>query len=226
MISWSQSLLNGEFLPVATLQKYWQPLVLQSGQPAWHANGWNYSSHDDVTTVGHAGSDRLVWRHTYKTSDPADSATVIYLDNGGRTALRPARLAAVLGELVMAGSAPRTDLLEERLLQRLATANWNDAVARDAQGLTEPKLEAAVNTVGYDALTMLGADAALHAFRWNAARFANSPNAHDSLGEAYRARGDLRLARSSYARALELDSGNARIQATLAEIDAALAAGH
>lgn len=223
LVGWSQALLRGDLLPLGALLRSWQPFRLTSGELAWHTNGWNRAAHDGIVSVGHAGSNRLVWRHSFRADDPTDSATIVYLDNGGRNPLMPARVASLLADRVMPGAARPHERLEEALFQRLASDRWGEAeaaIAREDSTLGPVAVEAAINRVGYDALSMLGVEAALPPFRLNVTRFPTSANAHDSLGEAYRATGNLAASRASYARALELDPGNLRIAATLREIDA------
>lgn len=70
-------------------------------------------------------------------------------------------------------------------------------------------------------MNILDAEAALPVFRWNAERFPRSANAHDSLGEAYRAAGQCDRAKESYARALALDPANDRLKATIDELNQA-----
>ena len=227
MVRWTRSLLNGDFVALPALHRSWQPRRLRSGAAARHTNGWEYESHGDMTVVGHAGGDRVVWRHFFRTADPEDSLTVIYLDNGGRTFLRPERLASLLADRIMPGAARPSAALEEALFQRMAAGRWDEAlrrIDREADGPLAGRLESILNRVGYDALFALGARAALLAFRSNVDRFPASSNAHDSLGEAQRVSGDLIAARASYARALALDPGNARIRAILEELDAGIAA--
>jgi CubicO group peptidase (beta-lactamase class C family) len=222
LVSWTQALLSGELLPSPALSRSWRPHHLTSGNAAWHTHGWNYASHDGVVVVGHAGSDRVVWRHTFRAADPSDNATAIYLDNGGRTGLVPARIASSVIERVMPGTMRSAEALEEMLLQRLSAGDWLQALMaldRDWVWLDAQTMERTINRVGYDALSTLGADAALHPFRLNVARFPMSSNAHDSLGEAYLAAGDLGAARASYRSALELDPSNERIPAILAEME-------
>jgi len=227
MVRWTQMLLKGGFLPLPALHQSWEPQRLLSGATARHTNGWEFERHGDVTIVGHAGGDRVIWRHFFRTADPSDCATVIYLDNGGRTFLNMHRLASLIAQRAMPGAARPSAALEETLFQLLAGGDWGQAVGRlgrgGADGLDDQALEAAVNRVGYDALFALTPQSALLPFRFNVSRFPESANAHDSLGEAYRAAGDLGAARASYARALELDPQNATIQAILREIDAQIA---
>ncbi|WP_129793087.1 serine hydrolase [Sphingosinicella sp. CPCC 101087] len=228
MIRWTRSLLGGALLPLPALLQSWEPQRLVSGAVARHANGWEYERHGDVTIVGHAGGDRVIWRHFFRTADPADNATVIYLDNGGRTFLNLHRLASLVADRAMPGAARPAAAFEERLFRLLADGRWEEAVAwignGGAEGLDDRGMEAAVNRVGYDALFALTPQAALLPFRFNVDRFPGSANVHDSLGEAYRAAGDLQAARASYSRALALDPRSSTIRTILSEIDAQIAA--
>ena len=81
-------------------------------------------------------------------------------------------------------------------------------------------VESLVNTLGYDIFYMVDPESSVRMFRYNTERFPESANAFDSLGEAYRATGQLDLAHAAYTRALALDPGNARIQGVLAELEA------
>jgi tetratricopeptide (TPR) repeat protein len=65
--------------------------------------------------------------------------------------------------------------------------------------------EVPINSLAYELLAARRLDQALEVFKLNAAAFPRSANAFDSLGEAYRTRGDRELAIQSYEKALELD---------------------
>jgi len=144
---------------------------------------------------------------------------VIYLDNGGRTTFDRHRLATLVADRVMPGAARKGEEQEESLYRGLASGRWEQTVATVAATMPADRLEATVNRVGYDAMNILDADAALPAFRWNVERFPQSSNAYDSLGEAYRAAGQLDRAKDSYRRALALDPASDRLKATLQELD-------
>ncbi|MEJ7603037.1 MAG: hypothetical protein WKG01_34440, partial [Kofleriaceae bacterium] len=68
--------------------------------------------------------------------------------------------------------------------------------------------EATVNETGYALLGIERAREALPILQWNAERFPESANAHDSLGEAYYSTGDRVRARASYQRSFALDPKN------------------
>ncbi len=219
LVRWSQALLRGALVPLAALHESWSPFIMPSGDAAWHTHGWEYYRHDDVTIIGHGGEVRLVWRHFFRQADPDDSATVIYLDNGGRTTFDRHRLATLVANRVMPGAARKGEQQEEALYRGLVSGRWDQAVAAVATTIPADRLEATVNRVGYDAMNILDANAALPVFRWNAERFSRSSNAHDSLGEAYRVAGQLDRARDSYQRALTLDPTNDRLRATLNDLN-------
>lgn len=218
MVRWSQALLRGDLLPLGVLRASWAPFPMPGGAAAWHSHGWEYYRHGDVTIVGHGGDVRLVWRHFFRTADPDDCATVIYFDNGGRSTFDRHRLVTLLADLVMPGAARAAELQEEMLFRGLASGRWRQAIASLDAAASPEIVEAVVNRVGYDAMQILDAEAALTPFEWNVQRFPGSSNVHDSLGEAYRAAGRIEAARASYARALTLDPGNARIKAIVGDL--------
>ncbi|WP_031236122.1 serine hydrolase [Asticcacaulis sp. AC402] len=219
LVAWSESLLRGELIPLGPLRASWAPFPMPSGEAAWHTHGWEYYRHNDVTIVGHGGGVRLVWRHFFRTSDPDDCATVIYLDNGGRTTFDRHRVATLIADRVMPGAARAGEEQEEILYRGLACGRWDQAIAQLAATVPGDSLEGIVNRVGYDAMNILDVHAGLPVFQWNAARFPQSANAHDSLGEAYRVAGETALAKESYQRALVLDPANARISAILQDLN-------
>ena len=66
-----------------------------------------------------------------------------------------------------------------------------------------------MNNLGYYFLnTRKTIDAAVSVFALNVEAFPNSANAHDSLGEAYMAKGEKQLAIKNYRRSLELNPRN------------------
>jgi tetratricopeptide (TPR) repeat protein len=101
-------------------------------------------------------------------------------------------LAAGLREAVEAG--------DFALAQRRYAAWRADPVHKYADDA-----EARVNSLGYTLLSEKRLDAAIDVFRLNAEAFPESANAHDSLGEAYAARGDREAAIRSYEQALRLE---------------------
>lgn len=71
-------------------------------------------------------------------------------------------------------------------------------------GYAVPPPELTVNQVGYQHLQRKDVAGALPFFLWNAELYPESPNVHDSLGEALEAAGRTREALASYEKAVEL----------------------
>ncbi|MXP28377.1 serine hydrolase [Porphyrobacter algicida] len=220
MVRWSQALHRGDLVPLDRLRASWAPFQTSTGAPAWHTHGWEYFEHDGVTVVGHGGDVRLVWRHFFRTENPDDCATVMYFDNGGRSTFDRHRLATLLADRVMSGAARSSEAQEETLFRGLASDHWVEAVREVRAMVPLPAMQAIVNRVGYDALNILDARTALTPFAWNTTEFPHSANAHDSLGDAYRAAGLTAAARKSYAQALSLDPESAGTRAKLNELAA------
>ena len=77
------------------------------------------------------------------------------------------------------------------------------ATLSDRLGYEIPPPELVVNLIGYQHLLQKDVDGALAFFRWNAERYPDSANVHDSLGEALETAGKVAEAAASYGRAIE-----------------------
>jgi hypothetical protein len=100
--------------------------------------------------------------------------------------------------------------LAEILKETLSANDWKLAAERDRQWRADPvnayvDTEGELNSLGYELLAAKRLDQAIEVFRLNAAAYPQSANAYDSLGEAYRTRGDKEAAIRSYEKALELN---------------------
>ncbi len=78
--------------------------------------------------------------------------------------------------------------------------------------------EALVNRIGYY-LMQSGSEEALEMFILNTMLYPQSYNAFDSLGEAYLANGDTELAKSNYAKSLELNPNNENAKEALRQLE-------
>ena len=85
--------------------------------------------------------------------------------------------------------------------------------------------EAVINRMGYRRMNAGDLDGAIALFRRNAETYPGSANVHDSLGEAYLARGDLESARARYVEALRLDPSSASARSALERINADASSG-
>ncbi len=93
------------------------------------------------------------------------------------------------------------------------------ARAFPADAATAAATERELNSIGYRLLFEGRVPLAIAVFRANAGRNPKSPNAHDSLGEAYLAADDFAHAREAYGEVLVLDPGNENATRMLRTID-------
>lgn len=80
-----------------------------------------------------------------------------------------------------------------------------------------------VNAKGYAYLKSGRVDEALLLFALNVTCFPQSANVYDSMGEAYSAKGELKLALENYKKSLEMNPGNNYAEGKLREINQTLA---
>ncbi len=186
-----------------------------------------YSDLGDFITVGHGGGNRVNFMHGFRKSDPSDTVTVIYLDNGGRDPTR--RITTVLADALIPGFASPTQLLFEDLVTDHAAQGWPAALARlDAHIADRHRLaeaEGLLNTVGYTLSATFGPEAALDAFRLNVARHPRSANPHDSLAETLLTLGDHAGALEHYRHALALNPDDTRVATIVAGLERQAGAG-
>jgi tetratricopeptide (TPR) repeat protein len=107
------------------------------------------------------------------------------------------------------GYVPKKSL-PELLREALAADDFSRVAERDREWRADAAnayfdAEASVNSLGYELLAAGRVDQAIAVFRLNAAAYPRSANAYDSLGEAYKTKGDREAAIKSYEKALALD---------------------
>ena len=103
-----------------------------------------------------------------------------------------------------------TRSLPELLKEAVSVNDFKLAAERYRQWRADPinayaDAEDQVNGLGYELMATKRLDQAIEIFRLNVAAFPRSANTYDSLGEAYRTRGDREAAINSYEKALELN---------------------
>jgi tetratricopeptide (TPR) repeat protein len=76
-----------------------------------------------------------------------------------------------------------------------------------------------VNGLGYRLLGLGKVDRAIAVFLINTEQFPRSANVWDSLGDGYRAKGEIAQAIASYRKALEIDPNFAASRRNLAELE-------
>ena len=136
------------------------------------------------------------------------TGVVVFTNSGNGFSIIPEIVATAIG-----GDHPSFAWMGYDSYTSPAKTLWRDIVSRGAAAtlagpvaatLSEPQL----NRIGYMLLETRRLDDAVAVFRLNTARFPDSFNAYDSLGEAYAAIGDREKAIANYQRSLELNPKN------------------
>jgi len=108
-------------------------------------------------------------------------------------------------------------------IKSLVNTDKSAAIAKTEHSLQQAMLnevidEERINMLGYEYLVNeKNIDMAIIIFSFNTQAFPGSFNAFDSLGEAYLAQGDNKLARQNYKKSLQLNPNNARAKKMLAQ---------
>ena len=76
-----------------------------------------------------------------------------------------------------------------------------------------------LNSLGYAQLRKKKYENAINIFKINVALYPTSSNVYDSLGDAFRKKGDTIKAISNYKKSLEFDSGNARAKRIISKLE-------
>lgn len=180
---------------------------------------------DGVRTIGHRGGGA---RAQIRYAPSRQVGVAVFTE---ATEADNRELAVHVADLLMREVALNQRVVTpvSALLWRLSARPAADLVAAyDAEKAREvavydfSRAERAVNLTGYALLRAERLDDAIEVFALNVREHPESANAHDSLGEAYLARGDRQRALASYRSALSLDPENERIQQTVAELAAAI----
>ncbi len=85
LITWWQAVLSGELVKVETLKKFWAPVFLNDGSVSERSFGWERQYSNNVLRIGHGGGARVHLFHYIPETNPEQSATIIFLNNGAPT---------------------------------------------------------------------------------------------------------------------------------------------
>lgn len=188
----------------------------------WGVEDWTLPGGGTLPVVSHTGSVPG-YQSYYLRSEPHQDCVII-LDNFWQGPLVVAMgkdLMEVLNGKPMRLAQRSLDDLLTPIAYRQGLAAMTAAYAGLGERAGEyDRSERALNALGYRFLRADRTDAAVRVFEWSVAAYPDSANAHDSLGEAYRAAGRLDEARASYRAALKLDPASKSARAALAEMGA------
>ncbi len=207
LIRFDAAVGSGTLIDNKQLSVLWHEPELSDGQISSYGLGWDLKSHGEGhRSAGHEGGGLTTLRRFFD-----DGVTVVVLANGHSGRFDPDQLALRVASRAVPGLATPTLALIEQMHEHLTTGDLEGAVesysmfvAANADAGTEDPL----NALGYDLLARRRPDDAVTIFQLNVERYPTSSNAHDSLGEALAAAGDVEGALEAYKESLRLDPSN------------------
>jgi CubicO group peptidase (beta-lactamase class C family) len=217
---WDRALYGTQLLSEAARNRMFTPGI------GGYAYGWFVGRE----AIGPGKAERTVMQHFGVINGfsslilriPEDRVLVVLLNNTGGTTLVP--IAQGIEELLY-GRAPKSpkESIASVLQRTIAEKGVEAAMAqcreiREKQAVDYDMDEEELERLGSSLLKDGKADEAIMIFKLTIEAFPGSWEPHDSLAEAYAAKGEQALAIQSYARSLELNPKNSRAVRRLQEL--------
>ena len=209
VVTWVRALEAGRLLRPETVAEMWREPTLNDGSVSSYALGWDLKTH----APGHRSAGHSGGRLTAVRIFMQDSLAVVVLANGSAMRIDPDAIAEELAALIVPEVQAPGDRLASEMRAALADSGIGAALELHARFASDPSrmddsVEDAMNSLGYELLGRRQTGDAVDVLRVTAESFPDSWNAHDSLGEAYLAHGNVEAARAEYERSLELNPEN------------------
>ncbi|MFD1601129.1 serine hydrolase [Flavobacterium artemisiae] len=217
---WDQALYTNKLLSEKSRELLFKPYI-----KAWNGfYGYGWSTYEvpngdkKLNVIEHGGG--INGFNTIISRIPADKNLVVLLNNTGGTVLSEMNTAIRAILYNQSFNQPKKSLALDLLdiyAEKGALAG-TEAYKKFKNDPTYAVKEGDMNRVGYQLLQDGKKKEAIEVFKINAETFPKSGNVYDSLGEAYLANGDKKLAIVNYKKSVELDPTNEAGKKVLAEI--------
>ncbi|MGO4771671.1 serine hydrolase [Flavobacterium sp. W22_SRS_FK3] len=219
---WDKSLYTNQLLSEKSMDLLFTPYINTGGND-FYGYGWTIkeaynNSKNKIKVIEHGGG--INGFNTIISRIPADKDLVVLLNNTGGTVLNEMNDAIRSILYNQPFDQPKRSLALELLdvFTIKGSLTGLDTYKKLKNDPTYNIKEGDMNRVGY--LLLMGGKKkeAIEIFKINVENFPKSGNAYDSLGEAYLADGDTKLAIENYSKSVELDPTNENGKKILAEI--------
>jgi CubicO group peptidase (beta-lactamase class C family) len=217
---WDQALYTTKLLSEKSMESLFKSYISFGDES--YGYGWFLSEEKigdkQYKIVEHGGG--INGFNTIISRVPADKNLVVLLNNTGGTILGEMNEAIRAILYNQTYSAPKKSMAIELLdaFKEKGTAAGVDTYKKLKTDPTYGIKESDINNAGYQLLQTGKKKEAIEIFKINVETFPKSGNAYDSLGEAYLADGDKKLAIANYSKSVELDPTNENGKKILAEI--------
>lgn len=219
---WDQSLYTNQLLSEKSMDLLFKPYITTGGNDSY-GYGWSVEeasngTQNNVKIIGHGGG--INGFNTIISRIPANKNLVVLLNNTGGTVLNEMN-DAIRAILYNQSFDPPKKSLAIELLDVFMTKGTVDGLDTYTKLKNDPTYkikEVDMNRVGYLLLKAGKKKEAIEVFKINVATYPKSGNAYDSLGEAYLADGNKKLAIENYSKSVEFDPTNENGKKVLLEI--------
>jgi len=176
---------------------------------------------DSTTARYNSLRDRYYGRATYDFGEVplAEVSTKLRMEGHDDDALKLAQMNVDMNPksaFAKRQAANTTLVLAYRKGGPAGAAAYADLKTKYGQGVVSEDM---LNGVGYEMIGEKHAELGIEVFKLAVSEYPNSANSYDSLGEAYAAHGDKKLAIAAYKTSLKLDPTNANAQAKIDELN-------
>ncbi|WP_278020323.1 tetratricopeptide repeat protein [Flavobacterium ginsengisoli] len=217
---WDQALYTNKLLSAKSMELLYKPYI-----KAWngfYGYGWStyeiLNGNDKLTVIEHGGG--INGFNTIISRIPANKILIVLLNNTGGTLLGEMNTAIRSILYNQPFNQPKKSLALDLLdvyTEKGALAG-TDAFKKLKNDPTYAIKEGDMNRVGYQLLQTGKKKEAIEVFKINVEAFPKSGNVYDSLGEAYLADGDKKMAIANYKKSVELDPTNESGKKVLEEL--------
>lgn len=217
---WDQSLYTTQLLSEKSMESLFKSYISFGDES--YGYGWFLSEakigDKQFKIIEHGGG--INGFNTIISRIPADKNLVVLLNNTGGTVLGEMNEAIRAILYNQTYSQPKKSMALELLdvFKNKGTAAGLETYKKLKNDPTYGIKEGDFNNAGYQLLQTGKKKEAIEMFKINVEAFPKTGNVYDSLGEAYLADGDKKLAIANYSKAVELDPTNENGKKVLAEI--------
>lgn len=209
---WDQALYTNKLLSEKSMESLFKPYIKAWGDESycygWSIEDINNGDKGKLKIIEHGGG--INGFNTIISRIPADKNLVVLLNNTGGTVLGEMNAAIRSILYNQPFDQPKRSLALEifDVFSEKGTAAGLESYKKLKNDPTYGIKEGEINQIGYQLLQNGKKKEAIEVFKINVETFPKSGNVYDSLGEAYLADGDKKLAIANYSKSVELDPSN------------------
>jgi CubicO group peptidase (beta-lactamase class C family) len=210
LYKWDQALYTDEIIPQEYLKEAFTPTLLNDSSISYYGYGW--AIHEGKNIVMHTGA--LAGFRTFISRNLDDKSSIIFLTNNGNAL----SLGGVVNGINHILDEEEYQLPKTPITIALHKVIQNKGIEKAVEFYKFKQKEKygnyifeeqPLNIIGYHYLyTLEDIDAAIELFKLNVDSNPESSNVYDSLGEAYKVKGNAELAIKNYQKSYELDNKN------------------